>query len=294
MDHHPTVARLQDRIRAWMADPANNALEPGSCLPAFDPPLLGVASGADPLFAWLKKDIGEFYWEPLQAFGLAFPDQSPEPRELSVLAWILPQTEATRKAHRQARELPSVQWSKARHHGEKVNENLRRFVVEMLAGESIPAVAPALMPQWERHLSPSYGFASSWSERHTAHVCGLGTFGLSDGLITEAGKAIRVGSVILRAELPPTPRPYSAHNQWCLHAARGKCTACIRRCPAGAISEAGHDKEKCKAYIRGTTAPFVERDQLGIRVNSCGLCQVGVPCEHRNPTARRTRTTGRS
>lgn len=46
---------------------------------------------------------------------------------------------------------------------------------------------------WSTALSTQYGFASSWSERHTAHFCGLGTFGVSDGLITSVGKAVRVG-----------------------------------------------------------------------------------------------------
>lgn len=30
-------------------------------------------------------------------------------------------------------------------------------------------------------------FGSNWSERHAAYVCGLGTFGLSKGLITDKG-----------------------------------------------------------------------------------------------------------
>ena len=63
----------------------------------------------------------------------------------------------------------------------------------------------------------------------------------------------------------------------------------MRRCPAGAISEAGHDKVKCKAYIREVTALHVEKEQLGFRVNSCGLCQTKVPCEHSNPTASSSR-----
>jgi len=200
-----------------------------------------------------------------------------------VIAWILPQTRHTRLAHRRAKELPSIEWSRARHYGEKVNENLRRSVVEMLSTEGYQACAPVLLNGWERAVSDRYGFASSWSERHAAHVCGLGTFGLSDGLITPVGKAVRVGSVIVRTVLRPTPRPYSRHNEWCLFYSTGKCLACMRRCPAGAISEAGHDKEKCKTYIRDITALHVEEHQLGFRVNSCGLCQTKVVCETQNP-----------
>lgn len=277
---------IAGRIAAWMDDRAHNALFPGSDMPAFDTPLIGYADGADPLFTRIKEDIGpEFYWTPGQAFALAFPDDAPPPADkLTVIAWILPQTAATRAAHRACRDLPDIAWSRARHYGEMVNDGLRAFVVESLSREGIRAVAPTLLPQWGRQMSPRFGFASNWSERHAAHVCGLGTFGLSDGLITARGKAVRVGSVVARMKIPPTPRPYATHNAWCLAAAGRVCRACAKRCPAGAISPAGHDKVKCKAYIRGVTAPFVEESQLGFRVNSCGLCQVGVPCESRNPT----------
>lgn len=69
--------------------------------------------------------------------------------------------------------------------------------------------------------------------------------------------------------------------------AKGKCRACVNRSPAGAISEAGHDKTKCKEYIRQVTALYVEPEQLGFKVNSCGLCQTKVPCDSINPTLRK-------
>jgi len=286
---------LSERVATWMADGENNRLAPGLDLPAFEPPLLGVAAGDDPLWEFLRQDIGpDFFWTPDMAYKLAFPEREVEASELRVIAWILPQTAATRAAHKREKALPSIEWSYARHYGEMVNEKLRRFVVASLAEHGISSVAPSLLPQWSRALSAKYGFASSWSERHSAYVCGLGTFGLSDGLITAAGKAVRVGSVVARTDAPPTPRPYDTHNAWCLFAAKGKCLACAKRCPAGAISAAGHDKIKCKDYIRNITALHVEREQLGFAVNSCGLCQVGVPCEARNPTARRTAVIARN
>lgn len=271
-------------IEFWMNDPVNNAIEPGSQLPAFSQPLIGCANGADDLFTFLKEDIGsDFYWTPLEAFSHAFPHEDISARELSVISWVLPQTEQTRLAHRKALELPSIEWSKARHYGEKVNDNLRRYVVSIFMNDGIHACAPTLLAQWSRAQSENYGFASSWSERHTAHACGLGTFGISDGLITPAGKAIRVGSVIVKKQLDPTPRRYTSHTEWCLYHTIGKCLICARRCPVGAISRNGHDKVKCKAYIRNVTSVHVEKKQLGFKVNSCGLCQTKVPCEARNP-----------
>lgn len=286
------LEELTQFIGAWMAQPANNGIEPGSDLPAFGAPLVGCASAADPLFAFLKKDIGpDFYWTPDEPFARTFPEIEAGPEDLCVVAWILPQTEHTRRAHRRAGPLPSIEWSRARYYGERVNDALRRAVVGELESRGIPSCAPSLLPDWSRHLSKKYSFASTWSERHAAHICGLGTFGLSDGLITPAGKAVRVGSVIVRARFAPTPRTYTHHNEWCLFHAQGKCNACMRRCPVGAITEAGHDKEKCKRYIRTVTAVHVEEEQLGFRVNSCGLCQTKVPCEFQNPTERMGRNS---
>ncbi len=263
----------------------NNSIEPSSEHFAFDTPLVGCASGADSLFPFFKKDIGpNFYWLPEEAFSFAFPEDGANAEELRVVAWILPQTEHTRRAHRRAKTMPSIEWSRVRKYGEMANVALHKAVVAKLQQEGIQACAPSQLSGWARHTSEKYGFASSWSERHAAYACGLGTFGLSDGLITSVGKAVRVGSVIVRAAFQPTPRPYTQHNEWCLYYAKGKCRACMERCPAGAISEAGHDKEKCKRYIRTVTSVHVEQEQLGFPVNSCGLCQAKVPCEYRNPT----------
>lgn len=281
-------------ITAWMADPANNALAPGLTEPAFAAPLTGYASGADPLFDWLRQDIGpDFYWTPADVFREAFPERSVRPEDLTVIAWVLPQTAQTLAVHRRCRDMPSLPWSQVRHYGEMINENLRRHVVAALAEQGIAATAPVLLPQWDRATSARYGFASRWSERHAAHACGLGTFGLSDGLITPAGKAVRVGSVVAELVLPPTPRPYARHDAWCLRASGVPCRSCIKRCPAGAISEAGHDKQLCFNYIRNITSPYVAREQMpGIPVNSCGLCQAGVPCEHAIPKPPRNRPAG--
>jgi len=268
-----------------------NRLAPDRDEPAFDPPLVGVGRGDDPIWRRIKDHIGPFFWLPQEAFALKFGPA--DPAELRVVAWILPQTKATRDEHRKSGAWPARRWSEARHYGERFNAFLRAKVVETLAGLGVDAVAPTILPEWGRHLSEQWGFASNWSERHAAFVCGLGTFGLSDGLITPRGKAVRVGSAVVRAnpavELTVTPRPYGDnHHAYCLFYSTGKCGVCARRCPAGAISERGHDKPACKAHIRGVTSPYVEREQLGFPVNSCGLCQVGVPCEARIPKLGKT------
>ena len=77
-------------------------------------------------------------------------------------------------------------------------------MVDALQNSGLEALAPQLSPHWERNESGRYGFASNWSERHAAYASGMGTFGLSDGLITPKGKAMRCGSVIANIQIPAT------------------------------------------------------------------------------------------
>ena len=261
---------------------AANSLQNRSCDPAFDLPLVGFSSGEDPLYAAYKVHVGPDHWTPLEAFRLAFPQERAEAGELTVISWILPQTAATRAASRRRRAYPSEAWARARVYGENFNAKLRHHVVEVLAAAGVAAVAPALLAQWGRQSSKQFTIVSNWSERHAAHAGGLGTFGLCDGLITARGKAMRTASIVARMQIPPTPRPYQGHQDYCLFYSRGVCGRCIRRCPAGALSPRGHDKRKCRAYIRTVTAAYVKR-HYGFEGYGCGLCQTGVPCESKIP-----------
>jgi epoxyqueuosine reductase QueG len=249
---------------------------------AFATPLVGFADAGDPLFDAYKEHVGPFHWTPLEIFNQAFPDARATVAELTVIAWILPQTRATKDDNRRETRYPAERWSRARTFGEEVNVKLRRHVEEALHKAGIPAVAPMLSAQWERKMSERFGYASTWSERHAAYACGLGTFGLSDGLITAAGKAVRVGSVVARIRVDPTPRNYSEHMAYCLFYSHGICGKCISRCPAGAITEKGHDKVKCKTYIRQVAMPYV-KTRYGFEGKGCGLCQTKVPCESKIP-----------
>ncbi|HPM55114.1 MAG TPA: 4Fe-4S ferredoxin [Methanoculleus sp.] len=276
------IPEILEAIQSLLTDPGVNRLGPDVLEPAWESPLIGVSRGDDPLYAEFQETIGPFHWTPLEAFCTEFPDAGVTASDIAVVVWALPQTAATRRDHRACTALPSRRWSLARHYGEAVNDRIRDHLTRTLTDAGYPAVAPARLPAFRRETSERFGIASRWSERHAAYASGLGTFGLCDGLITERGKAVRLGSVVAAINLPATPRPYSNRTAYCLHFSGDECDACIRRCPAGAISADGHDKERCFAYIREMMVPFVESD-IGIPVTSCGLCQTGVPCEGRRP-----------
>lgn len=253
----------------------------------FDPPLVGFARGDDPVFGIVKEQVGPLSMAPCDAMTFSLQARGYEgrimPGEVSVVSWTLPISGAVREKNRRQKTEPAVEWAYTRSYGEEFNNDLRRRVVGWLESRGYPAVAPMQLPQFSiiRNDPSRRNFTSTWSERHTAYACGLGTFSLNDALITERGIAHRLGSVVVMAVLPEAVRPYNGHMDYCLWA-KG-CVACIKRCPVDAISESGHDKDICSQMTYYSQEAEERRKRLGVEKTGCGLCQVGVPCEDRIP-----------
>jgi epoxyqueuosine reductase QueG len=269
---------LRQEIEGFVLSAPANRL-PNSDIPLFDPPLVGVAAGDDPLFLRYKEVVGPFHLTPAELFAAEFGDM---PAVGSVIVWVLPISEPVRASNRPETEFPSRQWSQVRTFGEELNRSLRLHLVQWLTARGHRALAPQLSPLWQEFSDTPVGIASSWSERHAAYAAGLGTFSLNDGFITEVGMALRIGSVVTDLVLPPTPRT-APHYRWnCLFHRDGSCGACIGRCPVGALSREGHDKALCSQHVYGTIHAAVAA-KYGVTATGCGLCQTRVPCEGRIP-----------
>lgn len=272
------MSMTRESIETWMqqraASEANNLTI--SDEKAFGQPIVGFGNGSDELFDFYKKDIGEFYLLPQEwlakKYGRCF-----EPSHLTVISWAFPQTEKAIEGNRLSDKYPCKLWSMNRTFGEVFNRETAKALEDWLDSQSVAAVAPMAHPDFKWADSEKYGLASLWSERHTAYICGLGTFGLCDGLISKIGKAVRYGSVIADIVLPTDIRPYTKYNEWCLGAE--KCGACIKRCPGNAITPDGHDKNLCREYQTTHVLPYCKNYGFD-GIYGCGLCQTGVPCEH--------------
>ncbi|WP_022852268.1 4Fe-4S ferredoxin [Limisalsivibrio acetivorans] len=276
---------LKEQIRRIITDEVLNSPENSLvdiAEKAWEKPVVAFAAGDDPLFMKYREMIGDFYWLPEDAMRAGYPGESFDSSRLSIVCWILPQTDETLKEHRSYKDLPSRRWTLARLYGEEFNHHLRAVVQNSLRDMGYRAVSPIIAEGWDYQQSDKVGVCSNWSERHTAFAAGLGTFGLSDGFISVAGKAIRVGTTVVEADIEPDRRLYTDHTENCLYISEGKCGVCIKRCPVDAISSDGHDKDKCKKYIREVTSAHALK-QTGEVVTSCGLCQAGVPCATRIP-----------
>lgn len=285
---------VREVIEGFVASSPLNRLQRIDGSPMFDAPLVGIADGYDPLFEQYKQIIGSFHltsYEIMQA-ALDNGEQAAhlDLATLRVICWVLPITRETRLSNRREAAGPSERWAHTRTYGQEFNHALRSLVVTWLQAEGYLAVAPTLTPLYAQGPS-CLEYTSAWSERHALYAAGLGTFSLNDGFITVRGIAMRCSSVVTNLPLHVTPRPYTSHLANCLFYSGG-CDACMRRCPAGAISPQGHDNVKCAAYHDTVLAPL--RERYGVTMVGCGHCQTGVPCEEGIPKrgARSARSFG--
>ncbi len=244
----------------------------------YDTPLMGCAAASDPLFTELKRPevVGPHHESP----GYWLPGAK------SVIAFFFPFTRRVTKANSAGWNWPALEWLHARIEGQAMMLECIALVKERIEAEGGAAVIPIRDTRFTSRGWSWSGpvkdydmplYSSNWSERHVAHVAGLGTFGLSRGLITAKGVAGRFISLVTDMALAPDPRPYGGHNEYCT-----RCGACIPHCPPGAISlERGKDHHLCAPFLEDTLEKHKPR-------YGCGKCQVAVPCGHGIPPKRKS------
>jgi epoxyqueuosine reductase QueG len=274
-------ARFEKAVKEFVQNSPGNyvqediALRPDLAgMQIFSEPIFGYASAEDPLFPELKKPgiIGPHFMAPREWL----------PSAKTVIALFLPFTETVRAANRQNMDWPAPAWLHARVEGQAFQDQICNFGVELFRNEGMEALAPMEDPRFSRTSPVTQNrneqdyYTSNWSERHAAYVCGLGTFGLSKGLITKKGIAGRYISVITAAQFESDKRPYTGVYDYCT-----RCGVCGRNCPGGAISlEKGKSHPLCSAFVESTRVKHAPRF-------GCGKCQVKVPCEAGIPIRQR-------
>lgn len=233
----------------------------------FDSPVFAFGGADNPGFEALRQPaaVGQHFMLPGEWL----------PGAKTVITFFLPFGEEVRKSNAGDMSYPSEEWLYARIEGQAFLNSVCRHLQSGLIAAGFNTVVPSLDSRfWNKTgLSNEPGeFTSNWSERHVGFVCGLGTFGLSRGLITRKGMAGRLGSVVTELSLEPDIREYGDIYEYC-----SMCGVCVRNCPASAISvESGKNHVPCSAFL----------DEIKIKSKpryGCGKCQVKVPCESRIP-----------
>jgi epoxyqueuosine reductase QueG len=150
---------------------------------------------------------------------------------------------------------------------DNINEEIRSFLEDK-------GYKSALVPA--THNFSTETLMSHWSHRHIAYISGMGTFGINNMLITEAGCSGRLGTLVTDLKME-TDRKIEGEN--CLYKHNGTCGVCVKKCQFGALTSEGYDRKKCYGILLENDE---YHDDMGL-TDVCGKCVVGLPCSYKNP-----------
>ncbi|MCC2864828.1 epoxyqueuosine reductase [Anaerovorax odorimutans] len=176
--------------------------------------------------------------------------------------------------------IASPQWALAYEETNAMFVELNRYLIKILAEKGYRAAVSQEAGAFNREQ-----LISNWSQRHIAYEAGLGTFGLNNMLITKKGCCGRINTIVTDLDVPPD-RPME--EELCLYKRSGKCGLCVDRCPSGALTREGFDRERCFQVCRENAQIYTgygnsyasaagqPAEDTGSEV--CGKCVAGMPC----------------
>ena len=197
----------------------------------FSYPLIGVAQGNDQIFQKFKEIIGPDHLTPLEIW-LSNDKEDMSASKLQVLSIVFPfekkiQDESDNSIRLRGITLPAKIYSIARNYGNDFKKEIIKQTIKFLEKKGYTATSGIFSNSYTVIMKG--GFYSTWSERYVAFAAGLGSFGLHEGLITEAGSNIRLGSIITNAPLAVSKRKSDEPYGNCLYYAKGICKECIQK-----------------------------------------------------------------
>lgn len=173
-------------------------------------------------------------------------------------------------------EFPCRNWGLAYEKTNRLINNACGYIRNFLTEHGYSA---QLMPA--THNFDRVKLVSRWSHKHLGYIAGLGRFGVNAQFITPAGCAGRLGSLVTDAELGDSP--LVSEKELCLHKNGHKCLLCVKRCPVGAVSEAGINRALCYQRLKSNLAQTDQLAGLAETTHVCGKCQVLLPCSLKIP-----------
>lgn len=233
-----------------------DAVAATSTVTEYREPLVGFARADDPRFCILRDEVSPIHMMP----------EDLVPGAQTVLSYFLPLAPWVVEANARSREKVAREWAQAYVETNALIGRISAQLVDELAGRGIAAAAlPAT------HNFDEATLHSPWSQKSVAVIAGLGSFGLHQMVITDAGCAGRFGSVVLDAELQVRE---AESRERCLAFYDGSCLECVARCPASALgADRPLDKHRCHEHLHGVGRAY---EDLGL-VDVCGKCAIG-PC----------------
>lgn len=230
-------------------------------------PIVGFANADDPLFNTFQKVVHKNHSLPSDILNGA----------VSVVSLFLPFGEKIIKSNL-GKTKPSPEWCLAYTEGNKMldilSSNLGNLINQCGFKYAKHSAFHHLSGLHEKEVELSLLY-STWSQRHVAYACGLGTFGTNNMLITKQGCSGRYTSLVSTMPLTPSEK---LTEEFCLAKRGESCYLCIERCPVKALSPTGFDRMKCWQYLVDNN-DVSRRNNIPV-VNVCGKCCTKVPCAY--------------
>jgi len=87
-----------DKINSFLREDYSNRMTGVDGILIWEPDVIvGFCSGDDPIFEYYKKVVGPFHLTPAEAYSKHFSVEIDSPENLTVVAFILPTNEITKK-----------------------------------------------------------------------------------------------------------------------------------------------------------------------------------------------------
>jgi epoxyqueuosine reductase len=227
-------------------------------------PLVRFAAADDPRFLDLRRIVEPSHMLPHDLL----------PGARSVVAYFVPFARWVVEANARHQEQIAPEWATAYLETNILIGRINARLIAALAGQGVGATA-----QPATHNFDPVSLVCRWAHKSVAVIAGLGSFGVHQMVITDAGCAGRFGSLVLDADLPIPAVEAGAFTpvepkQRCLYFHDGSCLECVQRCPVGAL-DANHplDKQLCRHHQK----TVMQKYGMVSPADVCGKCATG-PC----------------
>lgn len=246
--------QLADLIRATIIHEVENR----ACVTAYREPIIGFVAASDPGFSELSQRVNFRHLLPAELL----------PGARSVVCFYLPFAPEVATANLRERTQVAREWAVAYHDTNALIGKITARLIAVLGQQGVRAAAEPATGNFDRKELRSH-----WSHKSIAVLAGIGSFGLHQLVITDAGCTGRFGSIVLDADLPiakPAPK------ERCEYFAAGTCLACVFACPVDALAEdAPIKRQACWELCLKNAETFLD---IGLDVQCCGKCAVVGPC----------------
>lgn len=221
-------------------------------------PIIGIVPADDPGFGSLSSLVGFNHFLP--------GDLLPGAR--SIVCFFLPFFPDIVYANQAHKDIVAREWAIAYQETNMLINQITSGLSKKLRDHGIRAAAEPATGNFDHTALKSH-----WSHKSIAVMSGIGSFGLHQLVITDAGCAGRFGSFVVDVELPITTPP---QKERCEYYATGACLDCVLACPVQALAEEEpFNRQECWQQCLRNGEYFQD---IGDEVHICGKCAVLGPC----------------